>query len=88
MMHGDDKGLMLPPMIAPYQVVIVPIFNAASEELVVQKAIEIQRELQQAGIRVYFDNGKVNSPGEKYNEWEMKVNTQSQYQCQWFAYVI
>jgi len=69
MAHGDERGLVLPPKVAPYQVVIVPI--AAKKGGVVEKCEQIKAELEKAGIRVIFDNTD-NSPGWKFNEWEMR----------------
>ena len=69
MTHGDERGLVLPPVVAPIQCVIVPI--AARKPGVVEKCEELKAELEKAGIRVTFDNTD-NSPGWKFNEWEMK----------------
>ena len=69
MTHGDERGLVLPPKVAPIQVVIVPI--AAKKGGVVEKCEEIKTKLEKAGLRVKFDNSD-NSPGWKFNEWEMK----------------
>lgn len=69
MVHGDDNGLVLPPKIAPIQVVIVPI--AAHKGGVIEKAEEIAAELKAAGIRVKVDTSD-NSPGWKFAEYEMK----------------
>jgi prolyl-tRNA synthetase len=72
MAHGDDLGLRLPPKIAPYQVVIVPIFKNDDEKSKVMEAIApIQRELLAAGLRIYVDN-REQSPGFKFNDWEMR----------------
>ncbi|MGN0804250.1 MAG: proline--tRNA ligase [Candidatus Coproplasma sp.] len=69
MAHGDARGLVLPPKVAPYQVVIVPI--ASKKGGVVEKCEEIKCALEKAGVRVIFDNSD-NSPGWKFNEWEMR----------------
>ena len=69
MTHGDERGLLLPPVVAPTQVVIVPI--AARKAGVVEACEELKVELENAGIRVALDNTD-NSPGWKFNEWEMK----------------
>ena len=69
MTHGDDNGLVLPPAVAPIQVVVIPI--AAHKEGVVEKATEIADRLKAAGIRVKLDNSD-NSPGWKFAEYEMK----------------
>jgi prolyl-tRNA synthetase len=72
MSHGDDKGLRLPPRLAPYQVVIVPIFRNDDERGPVLEAIErLKRELIAANIRVHVDNRDL-TPGFKYNDWEMR----------------
>lgn len=69
MTHGDDNGLVLPPAVAPVQVVIIPI--AQHKEGVLDKAAEIYDKLKNAGIRVKFDDSE-NSPGWKFSEYEMK----------------
>ncbi len=72
MTHGDDKGLILPPRLAPIQVVMVPIYKAESRELVLPAAERLYRELKAAGIRVHLDDRDQYSPGYKFNEWELK----------------
>ena len=69
--HGDNKGLRLPFKIAPYQVVIVPIYKGKDEKTVLKYCQTVKKALQKAGFRVYLDN-KDNTPGWKYNYWEMK----------------
>ncbi len=69
MTHGDERGLVLPPVVAPIQCVIVPI--AARKPGVVEACEALKEELKGAGIRVTLDNTD-NSPGWKFNEWEMK----------------
>ena len=69
MAHGDNRGLVLPPVVAPEQVVIVPI--ASKKPGVTEKCEEVKTALEQAGVRVILDNTD-NSPGWKFNEWEMK----------------
>ncbi len=69
MAHGDNRGLVLPPVVAPEQVVIVPI--ASKKPGVLEKCEEVKTALEQAGVRVILDNTD-NSPGWKFNEWEMK----------------
>jgi prolyl-tRNA synthetase len=71
MVHGDDSGLVLPPRIAPYQVVIVPIGRDNWRETVLPKAQEIQQELVKAGIRVTLDE-REERPGWKFAEWELR----------------
>ena len=69
MAHGDQRGLKLPPRVAPIQVVIVPV--AVHKEGVLEKANEIYSALKATGVRVELDD-RNQSPGWKYNEWEMK----------------
>lgn len=69
MAHGDKRGLVLPPRVAPIQVVIVPV--AAHKPGVVEKASEIENALKLANIRTNLDVRDM-SPGWKFNEWEMK----------------
>ena len=69
MAHGDDNGLVLPPAVAPVQVVVVPI--AQHKEGVLEKANELYNTLKAAGIRVKLDDSE-NSPGWKFAEYEMK----------------
>ncbi|HXW61397.1 MAG TPA: proline--tRNA ligase [Candidatus Acidoferrales bacterium] len=73
MVHGDDQGLVLPPHLAPYQLVIVPIFKTDEEKAaVVQNAQRLLRELGDNGIRVKMDDREGMSPGFKFNDWEMR----------------
>jgi prolyl-tRNA synthetase len=73
MVHGDDQGLILPPRLAPYQVVIVPIFKTDEEKAsVFENAQRLRRELADAGIRVKMDEREGMSPGFKFNDWEMR----------------
>ena len=69
MTHGDERGLVFPPVVAPVQCVIVPI--AARKGGVVEACEALKADLEGAGIRTTFDNSE-NSPGWKFNEWEMK----------------
>ena len=72
MTHGDDKGLRLPPKIAPHQVVIVPISRTNEDKQNIRQFIEpILNEFKEKKIRFHQDWGP-NSPGFKFNEWEMK----------------
>jgi prolyl-tRNA synthetase len=72
MVHGDDKGLILPPKISPTQVIIVPIYKDESKEIVKQKAGELENKLKDSQIRVYTDDRDEYTSGWKFNEWEMK----------------
>ncbi len=71
MVHGDDSGLVLPPRVAPYQVVIVPIGRENWRETVLPKAKELQDRLRAAGIRVTLDE-RDDRPGWKFAEWELR----------------
>ncbi len=71
MVHGDDSGLVLPPRVAPYEVVIVPIGRDNWRETVLPKAKEIQRTLESGGIRVTLDE-RDERPGWKFSEWELR----------------
>ncbi len=72
MTHGDDGGLILPPNIAPYQVVIIPIAPGASRDMVLEKARAIRADLVARGIRVMLDDREAQRPGWKFNEWELR----------------
>jgi prolyl-tRNA synthetase len=71
MTHGDDTGLVCPPRLAQYQVVIVPIYRTDGERSTVQEAADrTRRELAAAGVRVHLDARDGMKPGAKYYEWE------------------
>ncbi len=72
MTHGDDSGLVLPPNIAPFQVVIVPIPRGNWKETVLPVAEQIKADLVKAGVRVKLDATEENSPGWKFSEWELR----------------
>jgi prolyl-tRNA synthetase len=73
MIHGDDKGLVLPPKVAPMQVVIVPIYrNDEAKSIVLSKVEEIRNELESKEIRTHVDDREGLSPGYKFNDWELK----------------
>jgi prolyl-tRNA synthetase len=72
MTHGDDKGLVLPPLLAPYQVVIVPIGRGDQAEQVLPAAHELAGRLQRNGIRAHVDTRTHLSPGFKFNDWELR----------------
>lgn len=69
MAHGDQRGLVIPPVVAPTQVVIVPI--AAKKPGVMEACQDLKAKLENAGVRVVLDDSD-NSPGWKFNEWEMR----------------
>ena len=73
MTHSDDNGLVLPPELAPYQVVIVPIYKGDEQRTAIEAAVApIVADLQKADIRVHFDNRDTHKPGFKFNEYELK----------------
>jgi prolyl-tRNA synthetase len=72
MAHGDDRGLRLPPRIAPQQVVIVPIVRGDDDAGVLQAAAAVADELRAAGVRVRVDDRPEYRPGFKFHEWELK----------------
>jgi prolyl-tRNA synthetase len=72
MAHSDDEGLVLPPNLAPIQVVIVPIVKADNKEKVVERCKELRKNLQKLGISVKLDDRETQSAGFKFAEYEMK----------------
>jgi prolyl-tRNA synthetase len=72
MTHSDDQGLVLPPTVAPTQVVIVPIWQEENKSEVVGYASDLADALDEAGVRVNLDDRENRNPGFKYNEWELK----------------
>ncbi len=72
MTHGDDSGLILPPRVAPHQVVIVPIPRGNWQETVLPRAQAIRDQLAAAGVRVMLDDRDAYTPGWKFAEWEMR----------------
>jgi len=73
MTHGDDKGLVLPPKIAPIQVVIIPIYYSKEEkEKVMQSASAIKGRLSEDDIRIHIDDRDQLTPGFKFHDWELK----------------
>lgn len=70
--HGDENGLILPPKIAPIQVVIVPILRKEAKEVVLSYVKKLQQKLQEVGISVHVDLDEHQSPGAKFYEWELK----------------
>jgi prolyl-tRNA synthetase len=72
MTHGDDQGLVLPPKLAPTQVVIVPILKGDDVGPVLEKAEALRRSLADRGVRAKVDTRDHLSPGNKYYEWERK----------------
>ncbi|KAG0448018.1 hypothetical protein HPP92_028053 [Vanilla planifolia] len=73
MIHGDDTGLLLPPRLAPIQVVIVPIWKKEDEKIgVLHAAVSVENVLKSAGIKVKVDSSEQRTPGWKFHFWEMK----------------
>lgn len=73
MVHSDDNGLVLPPKLAPFQVVIVPIYKGEEQlDLISEKVKTIKAELEAAGVSVKYDNRDTHKPGWKFNEYELK----------------
>jgi len=73
MVHGDDQGLILPPRLAPHQVVIVPIYkNDDEKNQVLEAARRVRAELVAANVRTILDEREGSSPGFKFNDWEMR----------------
>ena len=70
--HSDNRGLVLPPKIAPLQTVIIPILFDDSKEKVISEAKKIQEKLERQGISVHLDLRENYSPGWKFNQWELK----------------
>lgn len=70
--HGDDRGLIIPPVIAPLQIVIVPIYTKNEKTKVLEKCGEILGRLEELGYRVHLDDREKYTPGFKFHEWEMK----------------
>ena len=70
--HGDDKGLVLPPKIAPVQAVIIPILFDKTKNQVLKAADNLKFDLEKMGISVHLDDRTAYSPGWKFNEWELK----------------
>jgi prolyl-tRNA synthetase len=70
--HGDDRGLILPPAVAPTQAVIVPIFTKENKAQVFAKCGEVLGWLAEKGFRVHFDSREQHTPGFKFHEWELK----------------
>jgi prolyl-tRNA synthetase len=72
MVHGDEQGLILPPMIAPIQIIIIPIYKNNNEKIVKESATLLKNNLSELGYRVFVDERNEYTAGWKYNEWELK----------------
>lgn len=71
MHHGDDKGAILPPSLAPYQVVIIPIPFKGKEKIISESVRGVEAKLKEYGLRVHYDDRDY-SPGFKFNDWELR----------------
>ena len=69
--HGDEKGLKLPPKVSPNQITIIPILFKKGKEEVLAKCSEIKNQLEAKGLRVQLDDRDIR-PGKKFNDWELK----------------
>jgi prolyl-tRNA synthetase len=72
MTHGDDRGLVLPPKLAPHQVVIVPILRGDQQDQVKAAAHQLSEQLTAVGVRSHVDDRSQMSPGFKFNQWELQ----------------
>jgi prolyl-tRNA synthetase len=73
MSHGDQQGLIIPPLIAPIQVVIIPIYRSEEQKnQILELANKIKHELQNNDVRIIIDNNEHKTPGAKFFEWEVK----------------
>lgn len=73
LIHGDNKGLVLPPKVAKIQVIIVPIlYKDAENDKILDKAHEIKQALKAANIAAEVDDDDTHNPGFKFNKWELK----------------
>ena len=70
-MHGDDSGLVLPPSVSPYQIVLIPIISKDNSEVVNNAIKKISERLKKIGLRTYIDDRNIR-PGQKYFDWEIK----------------
>jgi len=72
MTHGDDKGLVLPPKVAPIQVVIIPIYYSKEDrENMINEASKVKHALSSANIRTHLDDRDQLTPGFKFHDWEL-----------------
>ena len=73
MVHGDDKGLVLPPRVAPIQAVIIPIYHSDEEKKnILEESRHIEKLLLDVNVRVHLDDRDQVTPGFKFHDWEMK----------------
>jgi prolyl-tRNA synthetase len=69
--HGDDHGLILPPIVAPKQVVVIPLLFKETEQIAIEYAKRVANLLEESGLRVVLDDDDRLNPGDKYYKWEM-----------------
>jgi prolyl-tRNA synthetase len=75
MVHGDNKGLVLPPRVAPFQYVIIPLFFKGKDtETLTKSCKDLHLSLKKAGFRGHIDDSTGHNPGFKYNHWELRGN--------------
>ena len=72
MAHGDDKGLIFPPKIAPIQIVIIPIMFKETKDAVIAKSRDVIKRLRAKNYSAELDDREIYTPGWKFNEWELK----------------
>lgn len=74
MVHGDERGLVLPPKVAPFQAVVIPILGSSETQnkAIAENCVQVKKELENEGIRVKLDDREEQTPGWKFNEWELK----------------
>lgn len=72
MVHGDDRGLALPPQVAPLQAVLIPVGPAKTRSVVMERFAKLAQEMKEAGVRLREDAREEYSPGWKFNEYEMR----------------
>ncbi|MAK05335.1 MAG: proline--tRNA ligase [Euryarchaeota archaeon] len=70
-MHGDDNGLILPPAVSPFQIVLIPIISKNNSEIILKELDLISEKLKKLGYRTHIDNRNIR-PGQKYYDWELK----------------
>ena len=70
-MHGDDNGLILPPAVSPFQIVLIPIISKNNSEIILKELNLISEKLKKLGYRTHIDNRNIR-PGQKYYDWELK----------------
>ena len=86
MAHSDDEGLVLPPKIAPLQVVIIPIYKGDEQKVLIDvKVKELIRELKDKGVSVKYDDNDNSRPGWKFAEYEKRCSDTNCYWCQRYS---